>query len=152
MRIGGRQVKLNCAHFLHGRIPKKVRSILPEDEGHDVNNARKVITAIAETVVMGAEAAWRARQKIISGESPVGLPLRKKVRIAAKVKVILDELRKTRIAHIISTDVSDIMSRSNRQVETWVCINEGLLRKFKKDPNQRTVRELIGPMKDRTGT
>jgi hypothetical protein len=72
------------------------------------------------------------------------------VRLLARVNYILSEIRKTRIGYIVDTDVEKLMSRPNRQIEAWVRMNEDLIRKFKKDPNQRTIEEFLGPTRNGT--
>jgi hypothetical protein len=69
---------MNCAQLLHGRLPKKLREILPKDRGADEANARRISVAVVRTIIAGAEVTWRVRCNVASGESLVGLPLDKK--------------------------------------------------------------------------
>jgi hypothetical protein len=79
VRIGGDEgTDMNCAHFLHGRIPTRMRKILPEDGGLNDVKALDVSAMVAQTVICGAEKAWRTRCAIVTGESPVGQTLGKK--------------------------------------------------------------------------
>jgi hypothetical protein len=151
VRIGGDQgTDMNCAHFLHGRIPIRMRKVLPRDGGLDNIKALGITAMIAQTVIAGAEKAWRTRCTIAAGESPVEPTLGKKVRLLTRVNHILSEIRKTRIGYMADTDVDKLMRRPNRQIEEWVRMNEDLIRKFKKDPNQRTIEEFLGPTRNGT--
>lgn len=78
IRIGEGDVNvIGWNNFLHGRIPKGMRRILPRVGESDMKKGRRIIRAIVETVLAGAEVAWRVRCDLAAGASSAGLAVGK---------------------------------------------------------------------------
>lgn len=57
IRIGeGEMIEMDWEDFLHGRMPKELRKVLPRDRGADAGKAKRTAMAVVATIFAGAEA------------------------------------------------------------------------------------------------
>ena len=112
IRIGnGDTNSLGWNHFLHGRMAKNLREILPRVAEADNKKGSKMVEEIIMAVIKGAEAAWRTRCELAAAAGIAGLALSRKMRTAAKVETLLYELKKTRVASMVEANAAQILSR-----------------------------------------
>jgi ribonuclease HI len=144
LKIGNGDInEIGFTNFMHGRIPKEMRRILPRGEESDDKVGRKMAESVIEAVLTGAEAAWRVRCDLAAAAGIAGVALGKKMRLAAKVHTLLREIKMTRVASLVEATAAQIMSRPDKEIESWVSRNENLLKRLKKDTAQRTLREYF---------
>lgn len=105
--------------------------------------SKRLLRIMVQAILAGADATWRMRCNLAAGWGKAKVAVSRKMKQQAKFLCDHAADKRTHVAYLLEATVTQILSRPDSQIETWIHTNDDLLCKVKEDTGQRNIREFF---------